>query len=104
MVDVDESGLKGDAERRHATHVKGFGRWIWCKFCYQNRRPVPDFFEDVLVCDYCGYGLDVLTQNYSGTIPQWAQQRAKKILEKRTANWERARAFSRLDEEETLPF
>jgi hypothetical protein len=47
---------------KHEVHIqpvkdiKGFGRWIYCKYCYKNVRPQISGLNQI-VCSECGYGL-----------------------------------------------
>lgn len=36
--------------------AKGFGRWIYCKYCYKNVKPMLSGINQV-VCSKCGSGL-----------------------------------------------
>lgn len=36
--------------------TKGFGRWIYCKYCYRNVLPQLSGLNQI-VCSECGYGL-----------------------------------------------
>lgn len=36
--------------------AKGFGRWIYCKYCYKNVKPMLSGINQ-LVCSKCGCGL-----------------------------------------------
>jgi len=65
----DINGLKGNAVARHATSSRGFGRWTYCKYCYKNVRPVPDYVECVVVCDSCGAAMDLINWRKS----EWQQ-------------------------------
>ena len=32
-------------------------RWIECKYCYKNTRPIWNWREGLIQCNQCGYGL-----------------------------------------------
>ena len=36
--------------------ARGFGRWIYCKYCYKNVKPMLSGINQ-LVCSECGSGL-----------------------------------------------
>lgn len=36
--------------------AKGFGRWIYCKYCYKNVKPMLSGINQI-VCSQCGSGL-----------------------------------------------
>ena len=36
--------------------AKGFGRWVYCKYCGKNVRPMLSGINQI-VCSECGYGL-----------------------------------------------
>jgi len=37
--------------------MRGFGRWIYCKHCYQNVYPDLSGLDWQIRCPKCGYGL-----------------------------------------------
>lgn len=40
----------------HVRPTKGFGRWIYCKYCYKNVKPMLSGINQI-VCSECGSGL-----------------------------------------------
>lgn len=34
-----------------------FGRWMYCKYCYKNVRPIPNYLEGIVECSECGAGI-----------------------------------------------
>jgi len=39
-----------------ARSAKGFGRWIYCKYCYKNVKPLLSG-PNQIICSKCGAGL-----------------------------------------------
>lgn len=37
--------------------AKGFGRWIYCKYCYQSVTPKTNYDGSLIVCPLCYAGL-----------------------------------------------
>lgn len=52
-----------ERRKRYEKYVKP-GRWIYCKYCYGNRTPVIDWYDGLIKCGHCDYGLVPLQDEY----------------------------------------
>jgi hypothetical protein len=63
----EQSDTFREAERlrkRYQKYVKA-GRWIYCKYCYGNRRPIIDWYDGLIKCGNCDYGLWPLQDDFN---------------------------------------
>lgn len=68
--------------------AKGFGRWIYCKYCYKSVKPMLSGINQI-VCSECGSGL---------TPDFFSEKSLRKWLE--SVRFEDGDAFSKLMEED----
>ncbi len=51
------------------------GRWIYCKYCYKNVIPQINYFEDLIQCSECNYGLAPLDEVIkAGSYKKWYEK------------------------------
>jgi hypothetical protein len=56
-VDRDQHDYILSLYTKYKDRVKP-GRWIYCKYCYKNRKPIVSWYPDFLIkCSKCNYGL-----------------------------------------------